>query len=197
MRVKIKEKILQELKKLIKDAPLIFDGQNEFFWFFSVTNTNRKFRVFKLFFNHHDGYYVFQVQKYNAKNNSWKEHKEVTVQTERFEDDKDGYWKDPEPIRPGSLNGLRIRLHQAFKVTENIHESFYLVSNEIYESTLDTVSWFEDKSEDKQQNEHMMGYNMLKFFQAFEVFKEDLNKQPSLIKEIFYENFSTIESKII
>lgn len=188
MRIKISEKILEELTKLIKDASLILDRQNDFFWFFNDTNSSKKFRVFKLFLNNHDGYYVFQVQKYIAKNKLWKEYKEISVQTERFDDEKDEFWKDPEPIRPCSLQGLRIRLHQAYKVTENIHESFYLVSNEIYESTLDTVSWFEDKKEDKEQHEHVMGYNTLKLFQAFEVFKGDLNSQPHFLQEMFYGN---------
>lgn len=194
IRIKIREKILEELTKFTEDASLILDRQNDFFWFFNDTNTNKKFRVFKLFLNNHDGYYVFQVQKYIAKNKLWKEYKEISVQTERFDDEKDEFWKDPEPIRPCSLQGLRIRLHQAYRVTENIYESFYLVSNELYESTLDTVSWFEDKKEDKEQNEHVMGYNMLKFFQAFEIFKEDLNSQPQFLQEIFYGRSISIET---
>lgn len=194
MRHPIREKIWVELNKLYKETPLQFNGQDEYFWLFGESNINNMFRVFKLFQKHHNGFYMFHTQMYNVKEGSWKEHTEISVQTERFDDDKDEYWKDPEVIRPNSLQGLRIRLHQAYKVTENIFESFYLVSNEIYDSTLDTVAWFEDKSEDKQQHEHVMGYNTLKFFHAFEVFKEDLNNQPPILKELYPKDINVIKS---
>ncbi|OFD41662.1 hypothetical protein [Bacillus mycoides] len=86
-----------------------------------------------------------------------------------------------ETLNQSSLRGLRILLHQAYKITNNIYESFYLVLNDIYHKTLDTVSWFEDKK--NKQLEHVMAYNMLKFFQDFEVFKEDIANDSVAIKE--------------
>jgi len=65
-------------------------------------------------------------------------------------------------------------LAESYELTNNVYESFYLVSNEIYETTLDTVAWFEEKKEDKQ-HEHVLAYNMLKLFQAFDKFKRDFH----------------------
>ncbi len=188
MEIEIKEKILRELRKLFKNNQLEHKEQDEFFWYFTnnaQTNCS-EYRVFKFFANHQNKMYTFEVQQNNMDSLSWDSLEQVAVERERL-DDRDGdYWRDPEPIRPFSLQGLRIRLHQAFGLTSNIHESFYLISNEVYQTTLDTVAWFEDKQEEKH-HENILAYNMLKLFQAFDVFKEDINNDNSLIIKVISE----------
>lgn len=187
MKIEIKEKILRKLKELYSNFTIIFEKQDDFFWYytFQKENVTIQYKVYKFITNHEDGLYQFTTQKYNIDTHAWDNAGRLSVPIEKLDDKSSDYWKDPEPIRRSSLQGLRIRLHQTYKITNNIYESFYLVSNEIYHTTLDTVSWFEDKKENKQ-HEHVMAYNMLKLFQAFEIFKEDLTKKSLDIEELMY-----------
>ncbi|WP_141134503.1 hypothetical protein [Bacillus sp. KbaB1] len=178
---------MRKLKESYNDCIVKFTKHDEFFWYYTIQKgrITIPYRVYKFIINHEDGLYQFTTQKYNIDAHTWDNAGKVSVPIEKLDDESSDYWKDPEPIRYSSLQGLRIRLHQAYKITNNIYESFYLVSNEIYHTTLDTVSWFEDKEEDKQ-HEHVMAYNMLKFFQAFEIFKEDLARKTLDIEELLY-----------
>lgn len=187
MIVEISEKILIELKKLNRNNLVRFKEQDELFWYFTVhcEKDKKEYRVHKFFVEHQDGFYHFKTYKL-SNNNLWEEYIEVIVQTEFSEDNSDDFWKDPEPIRPFSLQGLRIKLHHAYNITKSIHESFYLVSNEIYQTTLNMISYFEEKKEDKH-HENVLSYNMMKLFQAFEVFKEDLNAKNDFIKDTIFQ----------
>jgi len=52
------------------------------------------YRVFKLFKDHKDGYYLFEIEELQSDCHGWNASGEIAVQTERFEEE-DGYWKDP------------------------------------------------------------------------------------------------------
>lgn len=183
MKVEIKEKLSTKLQELHPDYIIKFEEQDDFFCYYTIPKEDItiQYRVYKFIINHEDGLYQFTTQKDNIDTHTWNNAGKVSVPAERLDDESSDCWKDPEPIRHSSLQGLRIRLHQAHKITNNIYKSFYLVSNEIYHTTLDAISWFEDKKEDKH-HQHIMAYNTLKMFQAFEVFKEDLANDSKAVK---------------
>jgi hypothetical protein len=158
---------------------LSFSQQTEFFWYFK--DANYHYRVFKFFPKTFDDCYSFELQKYIEDGEDvWEFVDNVTVEWEISEDN---FTRDPEPIRPFSINGFRVRLHNAYLITRNIHEAFYLISKEIYEEAIDIASWFGDKEENKF-HERVLANNTLKLFQAFDVFKEDIDRNDWIVSEI-------------
>jgi hypothetical protein len=171
----IKEKILVELKTKLDCKTLVFGGQDKFFWYFE--NEDTKYRVFKMYTKLMNKHYSFKWQE-DINKGEFGDIGIVQVGWE-INDNANELWKDPEPIRPASLIGIRIRLHRAYTITQNIYEAFYLVSNEIYNTTLGVVIDFDEKKGSKF-HEAIIANNMLKLFQAFEYFKKDIENDADI-----------------